>query len=263
MPAAGAFVRAAGLAVNLPGRDVLWTAVSGAALERLRPLVGPDASTAVLPNAVDVDWWHTAPQTQDDDERVVVSVLRMTQRKRPIPLLRMLRQVRQQAPASRRLRAVLVGAGPERAAAQRYLRRHAMTSWVHLTGPLDRARIRRLLAGSHVYVAPAPLESFGIAALEARAAGLPVVASTRGGVGEFVEHGRHGLLADSDESMVAVLTQLVTDDALLADLTAHSRLHRPALDWDAAHEAALAAYARAAVIAAPRISHRPRVAVGR
>ena len=53
--------------------------------------------------------------------------------------------------------------------------------------------IRRRGLGAHVSLAT--MESFGIAALEARAAGLPVVALRRGGVREFVEDGVDGLCA--------------------------------------------------------------------
>ena len=59
-----------------------------------------------------------------------------------------------------------------------------------------------------MFVAPADLESFGIAALEARCAGLPVVAKSSGGVREFVRDEVEGLLCDTDEDMVQALVRL-------------------------------------------------------
>ena len=69
-----------------------------------------------------------------------------------------------------------------------------------------------MLGRAHVFVAPADLESFGIAALEARCAGLPVVAKSSGGVREFVRDGVEGLLCDTDEDMVQALVRLGSDE---------------------------------------------------
>ena len=70
--------------------------------------------------------------------------------------------------------------------------------WVELPGRLDAAELRDLYARADVYAAPAVLEAFGIATLEARTAGLPVVARAGTGVEEFVADGVEGLLASSD-----------------------------------------------------------------
>ncbi|HEV7657870.1 MAG TPA: glycosyltransferase [Mycobacteriales bacterium] len=73
--------------------------------------------------------------------------------------------------------------------------------------------IRSLYEQPDLFVAPAVLESFGIAALEARCAGLPVLARTAGGIGEFGGHDRHGLLAGSDSELVRDLVRLAADSA--------------------------------------------------
>ena len=78
-----------------------------------------------------------------------------------------------------------------------YIRAHELDDVVELVGRLTRDEIRELFSSADIFVAPANLESFGIAALEARCAGLPVVAKARTGIREFVEHGREGLLARS------------------------------------------------------------------
>jgi hypothetical protein len=103
--------------------------------------------------------------------------MRLAPRKRPRALLAALREVRRRVPASVPLRAVVAGEGPERGALERYRLQHDL-DWVSLPGRLDAAALRELYTAADVYVAPAVLEAFGIAALEARAAGLPVVART-------------------------------------------------------------------------------------
>src|SRR5690606_17017864 len=69
-----------------------------------------------------------------------------------------------------------------------------------------------------LFVLPAVLESFGIAALQARAAGLPVVARREGGVGGFVRHGHDGLLAGSDQEMGDLLVSLLGEPGALERL---------------------------------------------
>ena len=117
-------------------------------------------------------------------------------------------------------RAVVGGsAGPMRAAAQRRLSRGGKADSEHLTGSLDRSKIRAICRWADVVLAPADLESFGIAALEAHCAGLPVVAKRAGGIGEFVADGRNGLLGDTDADLVDALVALCADSRLRAGLT--------------------------------------------
>ena len=82
-----------------------------------------------------------------------------------------------------------------------------------------------------MFVAPSLQESFGIAALEARAAGLPVVAMRSGGVGEFVRDGVEGLLCDDDDDMSRALARLASDASTRERITEHNRTHAPIHDW--------------------------------
>jgi glycosyltransferase involved in cell wall biosynthesis len=223
------------------------TAVSDVAAEPLRRIAGPGTPIGVLPNGIDAAAWHVAdPQPREPDDVLLAAVMRLAPRKRPLPLLRILRQVREQVPSSVRLRVMIVGDGPQRPAMERYLDRHALSSWVELTGRLDRARLQELYGRVDVFVAPARLESFGIAALEARAAGLPVVAMARAGIREFVRPGIEGLLAADDRGLADAVARLARDPALRAGIADHNRTHPPAMTWPRVLEACDQAYGRAA-----------------
>ncbi|GAT70828.1 glycosyltransferase family 4 protein [Planomonospora sp. ID91781] len=157
----------------------------------------------------------------------VVAVGRLAPRKQPVRLLRLLKQARAQVPAGVPLRATIVGDGPARAQMERYLRSNGMTGWVSLPGRYSRERIRELLAAADVFVAPAPRESFGLAALEARAAGVPVVARTESGVADFVRPGKEGLLGASFEELVSAVARLARDRELRESIAAHNRETEP------------------------------------
>lgn len=223
--------RAADRALHWSAWPAAWTAVSEVAAGPLRRLVGPDCPVHVLPNGIDTAFWRVAPAPRDADDVVVAAVMRLAHRKRPLPLLRMLREVRCRLDPAVGLRAVIVGDGAERHRLQKYLDREEMSSWVSLPGHWPRERIRALLGRADVFVAPATLETFGIAALEARCAGVPVVARTQGGIAEFITSGREGLLAQTDDAMVAALLRLIADPAERARIAAHNAATVPALAW--------------------------------
>lgn len=238
--------------LGLGNWPVHWSAVSDVAAEPLRRMLGPDVAVDVLPNAVDPGFWKV--DAAPPDLATIVSVMRLARIKRPLPLARMLRQVRDDIPAGLPLRAVIIGEGPQRAALQRYLDRNRMSGWVELAGRLDRTSIRDRFARASVYVAPAELESFGIAALEARCAGLPVVASSQGGVGEFITSEVDGLLAATDREMAAAMAHLVMNEPRRTAIAEHNRTVEPELGWPAACTRSLEAYERAACVA--RVSRR-------
>jgi glycosyltransferase involved in cell wall biosynthesis len=242
----GPLPRLADLSMRLRSWPVVWSAVSEKAAQPLRRAMGNRVPVAVFPNGIDARVWQVEPSPREPDIVTVTSVMRLISRKRPLPLLRMMRHVRALVPPDVKIRLVLVGDGPQRAAVTRYLDLHGMADWVTLSGRLDRAEIRRIFAASDVYVAPAELESFGIAALEARSAGLPVVASSRGGVDEFVDPGREGLLAADDAEMVNALVTMIADSTLRETVSAHNREVPPMVTWDAVLDRAQQFYAQAA-----------------
>ena len=230
-PIAHAVARARGWV----GGPIQWAAVSEAAAAPVRRAL-PGGGVVVLPNAVDVAaWaprtpWTTQPRAATQPF-TIVSVMRMTRRKRPFAVVEALRRLTEELGPEVPLRAVLVGDGPLRSAVARAVARHGLDTWVSVPGALGHHDIKELYAAADVFVAPATLESFGIAALEARAAGLAVVARTGTGVGDFVKHGQDGLLARSDEELSAALFRLCSEPTLLGSIRHHNATHPPSFDW--------------------------------
>ena len=75
------------------------------------------------------------------------------------------------------------------------------------------------------------LESFGLAALEARGVGLPVVGRLGTGLADFIEDGLDGLLCASDTEMAAALVSLVDDAALRRRMSEHNRTVEHGMSW--------------------------------
>ena len=230
---------------------VAWSAVSTVAAIPVQRILGSSVPVTVLPNGVDPGAWLTTRRPTDPDRVVVTTVGRLAGRKRPLVLLKMLREVRSRVPAEIRLEAVLVGDGPLRSKLERYLRRNGMQTWVSLTGAASPSEIRKVFADTDLYVAPATLESFGIAALEARCAGLPVVAHSGSGVADFITHGADGFLTSDDEDMVDSITNLCLSAALRDRMARHVRSQAAPGDWSRVLGATYELYERARVLASP------------
>ena len=87
---------------------------------------------------------------------------------------------------------VMVGDGPDRSAAEWLAVRRGVEKDVLFLGKQD--RIYEALAQADLFLLPSELESFGLAALEAMACEVPVIATNVGGVPEVVTHGEDGYL---------------------------------------------------------------------
>lgn len=228
---------------------IALSAVSHAAAERVSDAFR--ARVDVLPNGMDLDRW--APRAgsgprpagpSGDGPLRCVATMRLAPRKRGPALIGLVEDALTQLPPGALFLDVL-GDGPARSTMQRRITRRGMDDVVRLRGRVAREQVRQAYDDAEVFVAPAVLEAFGIAALEARTAGLVVVARRGTGIEEFVEDGRDGLLVDSDSGMARALVRLASDRDLLASLRSYSLRHRPVFDWTNAIGAAAAQYARA------------------
>lgn len=224
------------LAGRLAGKrlsGVVMTGVSARIAGQLAALA-PGAMPVVLPNGFDAGFWMaaSAPEAPAQAFRLV-SAMRLERKKRP-QALSVLRDTVARG-LERPVDLIVAGDGPRRA---------RLGPGVTAPGWLDRAALRELFRGAHAFVLPSRHESFGIAALEARAAGLPVIGRTGNGLAEFIRDGVDGFLCDSDAGMAEAALRLARDPALWRRMAGP----RPALgrfDWPAVAAQHLEIYARA------------------
>jgi glycosyltransferase involved in cell wall biosynthesis len=141
----------------------------------------------------------------------------------------------------------LVGDGPAEAA----LRRVFAGLPVTFVGPLHGEELAAAFAAADIFVFPSPTETLGLAAIEAMAAGLPVVGARRGGIPDIVRDGATGLLFDPDipGDLERALATLVAD---LAERERQGRAGRERAEgWSwAASTAGLRRYYHSLLVAA-------------
>jgi L-malate glycosyltransferase len=133
---------------------------------------------------------------------------------RPVKRVDSVVEIFQRVRKEMRAKLILVGEGPELGRAMRMVQQRRLACDVEALGEQD--QVVPLLSVSDLFLLPSAQESFGLAALEAMACEVPVVASKVGGLPEVVEDGVSGFLREPDDidGMAQAAIALLTDPAL-------------------------------------------------
>ena len=142
----------------------------------------------VIRNFVNCDLYHRAEDQSGraewapSGEAVLMHLSNFRPVKRVLDVIEIFALVRAKVPA----KLVLIGDGPDRGAAEHLVRQKKLTRDVFFVG--KQSNIQSFLGLADLFLLPSDLESFGLAALEAMACEVPVIATNVGGVPEVVTH---------------------------------------------------------------------------
>ena len=187
---------------------------------------------SLVPNFVDLDWYRrTSPDcrktaSSSESELVLVHVSSFRPIKRAMDTVRVLATVNRTRPA----RLLLIGDGPQMSAVLLEGRRLGVRDRIQVLG--RQVDVQPVLSGGDVFLLPSQQESFGLAALEALACGVPAVVSDVGGLPELVENGKSGYrvaVGDTD-SMARRVLDLAADEAILEHHRKEARLRAMSFD---------------------------------
>jgi L-malate glycosyltransferase len=166
----------------------------------------------VIPNFVDLDLYPEEPPDRSPlaapGQKVLLHVSNFRPVKRVLDVVRIFDRVRREVDAV----LLLVGEGPERSSAQALGRRLGIQDRLRFLG--TRQSIEEIAGMADVLLLPSELESFGMSALEAMAARVPVVGSDAGGLPEVVRHAETGFLlpVGDVEGMAARTLEILKDE---------------------------------------------------
>ncbi len=193
------------------------TAVSRSLKADTIATLGITHGITVIPNFLDCDEYRRRPRPElreqlapaDRFDALVLHVSNFRPVKRVDVALELFRAIRRRV----RARFVLVGDGPVRGDIERRVAESGLADDVAFVG--EQQDLVPWLSSADLFLLPSAQESFGLAALEAMACGVPVVASNVGGLPEIIDDGVTGFVCPPDEmeTMAERSIELLTDPA--------------------------------------------------
>jgi N-acetyl-alpha-D-glucosaminyl L-malate synthase BshA len=193
------------------------TAVSAYLADETKDVFRVEKDIRVIHNFYDPDRFK--PVTNEcarsefvkDDEFLITHVSNFRPVKRTMDVVDIFDKINQRVPS----RLLLVGEGPDLVLARRSLSKKGLLDRVIFLG--NQSRVEAVLPCSDLFLMPSEEESFGLAALEALACGVPVIGSSGTGLVEVVEHKKTGFLmtiGDTGSMANAAITLLKDRDKL-------------------------------------------------
>ncbi|HEY6979214.1 MAG TPA: N-acetyl-alpha-D-glucosaminyl L-malate synthase BshA [Chitinophagaceae bacterium] len=174
----------------------------------------------VIYNFVDVKRFNKKPidafrkVIAPDGEKILVHASNFRKIKRVNDVIKIFEQVRQKLPA----KLLMIGDGPERPAMEILAKESGVQDDVRFVGKQE--QMEEILLVSDLFLLPSEYESFGLAALEAMAAKVPVLSSNAGGLPEININGETGYAANVGDisAMSNYAIKLLSDEKLFAKL---------------------------------------------
>lgn len=190
------------------------TAVSQSLRLDTYKLFGINREIEVIPNFINFEKMEFPEKEElrqdyaEEDERLIVHISNFRPVKRVMDVLSVFDQVKDKVKS----KLIMVGDGPERSRAEQMCREHEMCDRVIFLGNVKNPA--EVLSLADLFLLPSESESFGLAALEAMALGVPVISTNTGGLPEVNRHGVTGMMSNVGdiEDMAKNAVYLLSDD---------------------------------------------------
>ena len=195
------------------------TSVSKSLKEDTLKLFNIKKDIEVIPNLIELNKNIDDTKTQcyrsaiaKDNERIITHISNFRMVKRIPDVIKIFHKIQLQIPA----KLMMVGDGPEKEKAERLCEELGISDKVIFFGNSN--EVDRILSYSDLFLLPSETESFGLAALEAMALGVPVISSNSGGLPEVNFDGFSGYLSDvgNIDEMAENALKMIKDEIVLA-----------------------------------------------
>jgi N-acetyl-alpha-D-glucosaminyl L-malate synthase BshA len=196
------------------------TSVSQSLKEDTLKLFNIKNEIQVIPNFIELDKSKNDPTIPcrrsvmaNENERIITHISNFRKVKRIPDIIKIFYKIQKEIPA----KLMMVGDGPEKEKAEKMCRKLGIQDKVIFFGNSN--EIDRILCLTDLFLLPSETESFGLAALEAMACGVPVISSNSGGLPEVNIDGVSGYLSDVGEidEMAKNALKILKEDRVLAE----------------------------------------------
>jgi N-acetyl-alpha-D-glucosaminyl L-malate synthase BshA len=196
------------------------TSVSQSLKEATLKLFNIKNEIQVIPNFIELEKKQYDPTIPcqrsvmaNENERIITHISNFRKVKRIPDIIKIFYKIQKEIPA----KLMMVGDGPEKEKAEKMCRKYGIQDKVIFFGNSN--EIDRILCLTDLFLLPSETESFGLAALEAMACGVPVISSNSGGLPEVNSDGISGYLSDVGEvnEMAKNALKILKDDKVLSE----------------------------------------------
>jgi N-acetyl-alpha-D-glucosaminyl L-malate synthase BshA len=186
----------------------------------------------VVPNFIDFEK-HTNHFTDCqrammayDNEKIITHISNFRPVKRIQDIIQIFYKIQKEIPA----KLMMVGEGPEKEPAERLCERLGIEDKVIFFGKSH--EIDKILCFSDLFLLPSETESFGLAALEAMASGVPVISSNTGGIPEVNKQGVSGFLSNVGDvdDMAKNALYILKDESILSEFKVNAKVEAKKFD---------------------------------
>lgn len=186
----------------------------------------------VVPNFIDLSKYkHSYADCQremmaDADEKIITHISNFRPVKRIDDIINIFYNIQKEIPA----KLMMVGDGPEKEPAEQLCKKLGIEDKVVFFGKSN--EIDKILCFSDLFLLPSETESFGLAALEAMACGVPVISSNTGGIPEVNKHGISGFLSNVGdvEDMTKNALYILQNEDVLKTFKTNARIEATKFD---------------------------------
>ena len=215
-------------------RSSAVTAVSSSLKRETQEVFRIIKEIQVIPNFINVhEYKFVANKCQrlqfaPNNEKIILHVSNFRKVKRVDDVLRIFDRIRKQIPS----KLILVGDGPERANIEHLCRELQTCTEIVSLGKINDPK--EILSIGDLFILPSETESFGLAALEAMAMGVPVISTNTGGIPEVNLQGKTGFLSavGDVDNMAANALRVLNNEELLSQMRKNAREQAVKFDID-------------------------------
>ncbi len=205
------------------------TAVSNSLKKQAKSILNSDKDIRMIQNFIDVNEYkrntdkHVLNMRRElgiaDSDKVILHTSNFRKVKRIPDVIDVFQKINEKISSH----LVFVGDGPEHALAYDMVEKYGLMDRVHFLGNQD--CVVQILSMADLFLMPSEKESFGLAALEAMACEIPVVASNTGGLPEVIEHNVSGWLSPvyDVEDMAKASIYILSDDKIYSQFAKAAR----------------------------------------
>ena len=224
------------------------TSVSQNLKQDTQRLFNTQKEIKVIPNFIDINKYKNSYEECDrhllalPQERVITHVSNFRPVKRIADVIEIFYRIQKELPA----KLMMVGEGPERKKAEQLCKTYGIENKVVFLG--NSSEVDKILCLSDLFLLPSQTESFGLAALEAMASGVPVISSNSGGIPEVNIQGVSGFLSPvgAIDEMAQNALKILKEEAVLKtfkkgaqDTAIKFDIHKIVPSYEAIYEEAL------------------------